>query len=52
MTTTICHFKHYDGEKITHTQERFYFNNTYNVIKEFFRVEYKKSINAEIIQPC
>ena len=51
-STTICHFKHYDGEKITHTQEGFYFNNTYNVIKEFFRVEYKKSINAEIIQPC
>ena len=28
-----------------------YFDNTYNVIKVFFRVEYKKSINAEIIQP-
>ena len=51
MTTAICHFIHYDGEKITHTQEGFYFNNTYNVIKEFFRVEYEKSINAEIIQP-
>ena len=38
-------------EKITFTQEGFYFNNTYNIIKEFFRVEYKKSINAEIIQP-
>ena len=37
--------------KTTFIQKGFYFDNTYNVIKEFFRVEYKISIFAEIIQP-
>ena len=47
----VCHSKHYDTEKLHLYRKVFIFNNTYNVIKEFFRVEYKKSINAEIIQP-